>query len=395
MPLPSAPTAFVNGVSVVDAATTNSNNQIWYNALINSVLYKDVAGAISVAHTFNGGANFASGTFNFAGATITNLPYLPLGGGTLTGALNGTAATFSGAITGASFSGSGAALTALNASNLASGTVPSARIAGAYTGITGVGTLTSLALSGAITGATTGAFSGAVTAASFSGVGTALTALNASNLGSGTVPSARMTGAYTGITGVGTLATLAVTATINGDIDGNAATATILATARTINGVSFNGSANITVPAAAGTLTGSALAAGVTSSSLTSVGTLAALAVSGIATVGALKGGGSAPTVTPPAGNGTCTVTGTDTAGFINWTVATTTSAAFSITLTFNSALAANPYALIGLGGGSLAAAPLLYAFGNTTGIAISGQAAAGAPFVAGTVYQFVYHVIS
>lgn len=40
-----------------------------------------------------------------------------------------------------SISGSGAALTNLNASQLASGTVPSARVAGAYTGITGVGTL--------------------------------------------------------------------------------------------------------------------------------------------------------------------------------------------------------------------------------------------------------------
>ena len=37
---------------------------------------------------------------------------------------------------------SGANLTSLNASNLSSGTVPSARISGSYTGITGVGTLT-------------------------------------------------------------------------------------------------------------------------------------------------------------------------------------------------------------------------------------------------------------
>jgi hypothetical protein len=36
----------------------------------------------------------------------------------------------------ASFSGSGASLTSLNASNLASGTLPDARLTGAYTGIT-------------------------------------------------------------------------------------------------------------------------------------------------------------------------------------------------------------------------------------------------------------------
>jgi hypothetical protein len=40
------------------------------------------------------------------------------------------------------FSGSGAALTALNASNLSTGTLPSARVSGSYTSITGVGTIT-------------------------------------------------------------------------------------------------------------------------------------------------------------------------------------------------------------------------------------------------------------
>lgn len=54
-------------------------------------------------------------------------------------------------------------------------------------------------------------------------------ATNASNLASGTVPAARLTGTY------------AIS------VSGNAATATSLATARTINGVSFNGTANITV----------------------------------------------------------------------------------------------------------------------------------------------------
>ena len=50
------------------------------------------------------------------------------------------------------------------------------------------------------------------------------------------------------------LAGLTVDATISGDIDGNAATATALETARTINGQSFNGTANITVTAAGSTL---------------------------------------------------------------------------------------------------------------------------------------------
>jgi len=46
-----------------------------------------------------------------------------------------------GDITGGTFTGNGAPLTNINGSNIASGTVPSARISGSYTGITGVGTI--------------------------------------------------------------------------------------------------------------------------------------------------------------------------------------------------------------------------------------------------------------
>ena len=68
---------------------------------------------------------------------------------------------------------------------------------------------------------------------------------NASNLSSGIVPDARLSGTYTGV-----------------NITGNAASATKLQTARAINGVNFDGTANITVadatklPLAGGTLTG-------------------------------------------------------------------------------------------------------------------------------------------
>jgi len=61
---------------------------------------------------------------------------------------------------------------------------------------------------------------------------------NASNLSTGTVPSARLSGSY-GISVTGSSASCT----------GNAATATTLQTARTINGTSFNGSANITITA--------------------------------------------------------------------------------------------------------------------------------------------------
>ena len=80
------------------------------------------------------------------------------------------------------------------------------------------------------------------TQGSFSGNGSGLTSLNASNLSSGTIPSARVP-------------------TLNQDTTGSAAT---LTTARTIAGVSFDGSANISlnnnaITNGAGYITGSSL----------------------------------------------------------------------------------------------------------------------------------------
>lgn len=78
---------------------------------------------------------------------------------------------------------------------------------------------------------------GTVSATAFSGNGAALSSLNASNLASGTVPTARLSGTY-GIS-----------------ITGNAGTATALQTSRTISlsgdatgSVAFDGTANVTLP---------------------------------------------------------------------------------------------------------------------------------------------------
>jgi hypothetical protein len=92
---------------------------------------------------------------------------------------------------------------------------------------------------------------GIKTAGVFYGNGSGITALNAANLASGTVPDARLSGTYTGV-----------------NISGNAGTATALQTARTINGVSFNGTANITiadntkVPTARSVIAGAGLSGG-------------------------------------------------------------------------------------------------------------------------------------
>jgi hypothetical protein len=79
-----------------------------------------------------------------------------------------------------------------NASNLSSGTVPAARLSGSYTGITGVGTLAA----------------GSVPSSLVSGLASSATTdtTSATNITSGTLPAARLSGSYTGITGVGTLA---------------------------------------------------------------------------------------------------------------------------------------------------------------------------------------------
>ena len=105
--------------------------------------------------------------------------------------------------------GAGSGLTSLNASNLASGTVPSARLSGTYTitvsgaattagtvttaaqpNITSVGTLTSLGVTGNVS---TGNVSGTLGAfTTVTGAGSGLTSLNGTNIASGTVAAARI-----------------------------------------------------------------------------------------------------------------------------------------------------------------------------------------------------------
>jgi hypothetical protein len=94
-------------------------------------------------------------------------------------------------------SGNGIALTAINASNIASGTLDNARTSAATAN--GASTIVLRDASGAFS-------AGAITGSSISGNGIALTAINASNIASGTLATDRISGSYTGITGVGTLA---------------------------------------------------------------------------------------------------------------------------------------------------------------------------------------------
>ena len=135
-------------------------------------------------------------------------------------------------------SGNGVALTGINASNITSGTVDSARISGSYTGITGVGTLTAgtwnanvignvYTTANSANGANTivsrdanGSFSANVVTATFVGNASTITDINASNITSGTISNARTTASSAN--GANTI----VSRDANGSFSANVVTAT-------------------------------------------------------------------------------------------------------------------------------------------------------------------------
>jgi hypothetical protein len=154
-------------------------------------------------------------------------------------------------------------------------------------------------------------------------------AIAASQITSGTIDSARLSGSYSGITGLGTLGDLTVTNTITGSVSGNAGTATTATKATNIAGgaagsLPYQTAADVTAFLAAGSngqvLT---LASGVPSWSAASTGTVTSVSgtgtVSGISlsgtvtTTGNLTLGGSLDLSAPPAIGGTTanTVRGT------------------------------------------------------------------------------------
>jgi trimeric autotransporter adhesin len=233
-------------------------------------------GTLDNARTSAASANGAStivardASGNFAAATIT-------------------ATTFSGA-----HSGNGSALTNLNATAITTGTIDNARTSASTTN--GASTIVARDASGnfaanTITATLTGTasnatvlqtarnfeISGGATAAAVSfngsaGVNLNVTAMNASLISAGTLPAARMSGSYTGITGVGTLTagtwnataitdTYLATISTAGKVSNSATTATASNGASTIVARDANGSftANVgtftTVSGAGGSIT--------------------------------------------------------------------------------------------------------------------------------------------
>jgi hypothetical protein len=131
-------------------------------------------------------SNIASGTIANARTTAATA------NGASTIVLRGASGEFAaGAITGTSFSGNGAAITAINASAITTGTLDNARTSAASAN--GASTIVLRDANGSFTGnvvtGTTGTFT------NISGNATSLTAINASNISSGTIANDRTTAA--------------------------------------------------------------------------------------------------------------------------------------------------------------------------------------------------------
>jgi hypothetical protein len=129
-------------------------------------------------------SNISSGTINNARTTAASA------NGAATIILRDAGGSFSaGAITAESVSGNGVALTAINASNISSGTLDNARTTAASAN--GASTIVLRDADGSFAGNVITGTSGSFTAVSGNGV--ALTAINASNISSGTLDNARTT----------------------------------------------------------------------------------------------------------------------------------------------------------------------------------------------------------
>jgi hypothetical protein len=132
-------------------------------------------------------------------------------------------------------------------------------------------------------------------------------AIAASQITSGTIDSARLSGSYSGITGLGTLLDLTVTNTITGSVSGNAGTATTAGKAANIAG-----GATGSVPYQSALDTTAFLAAGANGQVLTLAGGLPSWATPTTGTVTSVGGTG---TVSGISLSGTVTTTGTLTLG--------------------------------------------------------------------------------
>jgi hypothetical protein len=138
-------------------------------------------------------------------------------------------------------------------------------------------------------------------------------AIAGSQITSGTIDSARLSGSYSGITGVGTLTDLTVSNVISGSISGNAATATTAGSATTATtATNLAGGATGSIPYQSGAGATTFLAAGTNGQVLTLAGGVPTYATPTTGTVTSVSGTG---TVSGISLSGTVTSSGSLTLG--------------------------------------------------------------------------------
>jgi hypothetical protein len=168
--------ASANGASTIVSRDSGGN----FSAnTVTAAVIGDLSGGSNI-----NASNIASGTIANARTTAATA------NGASTIVLRGASGEFAaGAITGASFSGNGSAITAINASAITTGTLDNARTTASSAN--GASTIVVRDANGSFAGnvitGTTGTFT------NISGNGSSLTAINASNISSGTIANARTT----------------------------------------------------------------------------------------------------------------------------------------------------------------------------------------------------------
>jgi hypothetical protein len=167
--------ASANGASTIVSRDSGGN----FSAnTVTAAVIGDLSGGSNI-----NASNVSSGTIANARTTAATA------NGASTIVLRGASGEFAaGAITGTSFSGNGSAITAINATAITTGTLDNARTSA--TSANGASTIVVRDANGSFAGnvitGTTGTFT------NISGNGTSLTAINASNISSGTVATARL-----------------------------------------------------------------------------------------------------------------------------------------------------------------------------------------------------------
>ena len=226
---------FNNGTDVVDAITHLTSLTLASALPVASGGTGSTTAAFSGANISNlNGSNVTSGTIDNARTTASS------SNGANTIVARGASGEFAaGAITGVSFSGDGSGLTALNASNISTGTIANARTTASSSN--GASTI--------VTRDASGNFSANVITADGSG----LTALNASNISTGTISNARTTASSSN--GASTI----VTRDASGNFSANTITASLTGTA---SGNLTSGSALNASNISSGTLAIARMAAG-------------------------------------------------------------------------------------------------------------------------------------